>query len=118
MDEDGDNLVGDDESAERRIISKKKKGESNKQRMAQLVTRIVYQLEKMRYILEKNIYPRDTTLRLFDSPEHEDDVAKSLRKFSSVNKNDRHLLLAYKLLHMLHKKIQDKMQTTNHSMLI
>ena len=73
--------------------------------MAQMITRIVYQLEKLRFILEKNIYPRDTTLRLFDSPDHDEDMTKSMRKFSSVNKNDRHLLLAYKLLNMLHNKI-------------
>ena len=88
--------------------------------MAQLITKIVYQLEKMRFILEKNIYPRDTTLRLFDSQDQEEDnlMTKSARKFSNVNKNDRHLLLANKLLHMLHSKIREKVTTNNHSMLI
>ena len=68
MDEDGENQnqVEEDKSSDSRI-KRKKKGDTNKQRMAQLITRIVYQLEKMRFILEKNIYPRDTTLRLFDS---------------------------------------------------
>ena len=55
MDEDGENQnqVGDDKSSESRIKSKKK-GDSSKQRMAQLITKIVYQLERMRFILEKN----------------------------------------------------------------
>jgi hypothetical protein len=76
----------------------------------------VYQLEKLRFNLEKNIYPRDMALRLFDSYEQEDSDA---RKFSIVQLNyDRQLLLAFKLLHKLHQKIKAKMHSNKHSKLI
>lgn len=62
-------------SNEPRRLPKQKKGVGNeKKRMAILLERIVYQLEKLRFILEKNIFPRDMTLRLFDSQEPNEEM--------------------------------------------
>ena len=43
--------------------------ESEKKRLAKIVEKIIYQLEKLRFSLEKKVYPRDMTLRLFDCKE-------------------------------------------------
>ena len=51
--------------------------------MAELLEHIVYQLEKLRFIIEKNIFPRDMTLRLFDFPEPEHkDLSNLTRRLS------------------------------------
>lgn len=60
----------------------------------------------MRYILEKNIYPRDLTLRLFDSLESQSEAALN-NKYSFVQNNtDNHLLIAFNLLQKLNSKIK------------
>ena len=65
--EDVDGMLSVDSDEQRRLRKKKKGEENEKQRIAILLERIVYQLEKLRYIVDKNIFPRDMTLRLFDS---------------------------------------------------
>lgn len=57
------NGVGVDEG--RRLAASKSK-QSEKKRLAKLVEKMIYQLEKLRFSLEKKVYPRDMTLRLFD----------------------------------------------------
>ena len=117
VDDHEDSILSCVDSDERKRQAVKKTKESEKKRMAMLIHRIVYQLEKLRFNLEKNIYPRDMSLRLFDSHDQEGDGAA--RKFSIVQlNNDRQLLLAFKLLHKLHQKIKVKMHTNKHSKLI
>ena len=88
--------------------------------MSNLLEQIVYQLEKLRFIIEKNIFPRDMTLRLFDFPEPEHKDLSNLTRRLSISQlnNNRQLVLAYKLLHKLHLKIKKKMETNTQSMLI
>ena len=59
----------DSDERRRREEEKQKLKESNKEQMASLILRIAYHLEKLRFVLEKSIYPRDLMLRLFDSPD-------------------------------------------------
>lgn len=99
--------LADSEEKKRQAFKKTK--ESEKKRMAMLIHKIVYQLEKLRFNLEKNIYPRDMTLRLLDSKDQqEEDAAHRKHSIAQLN-NDRHLLLAFKLLYKLHDRIMLKM---------
>lgn len=102
--DDVDNILAMDEDEQRRKRKNKKPEENEKKRLAELLEQIVYQLEKLRFILEKNIFPRDMTLRLFDysEPEYKDlSNQKSKLSISQLN-NNRQLILAYKQLDKLH----------------
>ena len=73
--------LADSEEKKRQVVKMTK--ESEKKRLAELLHKIVYQLEKLRFNLEKNIYPRDLTLRLFDTKEKQEEDGAS-RKYSIV----------------------------------
>ena len=72
-----------DADEQKRIRQRKKTEENEKRKMATLLEGIVYQLEKLRFILEKNIFPRDTTLRLFNNQEMENNELRHLSASSS-----------------------------------
>jgi len=99
--------LADSEEKKRQAFKKTK--ESEKKRMAMLIHKIVYQLEKLRFNLEKNIYPRDMTLRLLDSKDQQEEDASHRKHSIAQLNNDRHLLLAFKLLYKLHDRIMLKM---------
>ena len=61
------------------VLDRKAK-DTKKLRMAQLIEKIVYHLEKLRYIMDGAILPRDANLRLFDSRDDNEQSAK--RKFN------------------------------------
>ena len=56
--------------------------DTKKLRMAQLIEKIVYHLEKLRYIMDGAILPRDANLRLFDS---RDDNEQSVKRKFNLN---------------------------------
>ena len=81
--EDADGILTMDADEQKRIRQRKKTEENEKRKMATLLEGIVYQLEKLRFILEKNIFPRDTTLRLFNNQEMENNELRHLSASSS-----------------------------------
>ena len=90
MVEDVDGMLSLDSDEQRRLRKRKKTEENEKQKMAVLLERIVYQLEKLRFILQKNILPRDMTLRLFDSQDHENNEMAHL-----ANEKNRKLCIGH-----------------------
>ena len=97
----------------------KKSKDSQKQKLASLIPRIIYQLEKLRFILEKKIFPRDLSLRLFGQTQDLGEMTADEKKLNFVQDNNEHLLLlAYNMLSKLHEKMQQKMQSNRRSMLI
>lgn len=83
MVEDADGILTMDADEQKRIRQRKKTEENEKRKMAALLEGIVYQLEKLRFILEKNIFPRDMTLRLFNNQEMENNELRHLSLASS-----------------------------------
>ena len=74
---------------------------------ASLLYQISYQLEKIRYLLEKKVFPRDESLCLFDT---EADKGKTKGVIIKKLNEDSNLLLAAKVTRALNKEIQDKEQ--------
>lgn len=104
--DDGVNTNDSDEKARKRKEAITKNKGSEKKRMAKLIHHIVYTLEELRFIMDKNIFPRDMTLRLFGCKEMLTEDQPGIRQFGIKQlNNDRQLPLAFMLLHKLNKKI-------------
>ena len=76
--------------------------------LANLIFKINYQLEKLRFILEGKVYPRDEQLALFDTNEEFDQETKDGVTIKKLD-HDCNLLLAQKITSELYERIQMKL---------
>ena len=64
INDDDDNLLIEDD--DQRTPKERKLKQSEKQRMTQFLMAATYTLEKLRFVIDKSIYPRDMTLKQLD----------------------------------------------------
>ena len=76
--------------------------------LANLIFKINYQLEKLRFILEGKVYPRDEQLKLFDTGDDFDEETKDGITIKKLD-HDCNLLLAQKITSELYSRIHKKM---------
>ena len=81
---------------------------SDREWLANLIFKINYQLEKLRFILEGKVYPRDEQLVLFDTNTDFDQETKDGVTIKKLD-HDCNLLLAHKITSELYERIQMKL---------